>query len=61
MTDFRSLVTGVGSLKKTTNYYNDWSKDYDKTLKIWNYQAPKKCSQFLKKLNKVRAKNNCVD
>ena len=46
MTDFRSLVTGVGSLKKTTKYYNDWSKDYDKTLKIWNYQAPKKVANF---------------
>ena len=57
MTNFKSLVSGVGSLNKTKKYYNDWSKDYDKTLKIWNYQAPKKSSQFLKKFNKVRAKN----
>ena len=50
MTNFKSLVYGVGNLNKTKRYYNDWSKDYDKTLKIWNYQAPKKKQSIFKKI-----------
>ena len=48
MSKFKSLVSGVGNLNKTTKYYDDWSKDYDETLKLWNYQAPKKSIKFLK-------------
>mgnify|MGYP007000201223 len=29
MSNFKSLVSGVGNLNKTTKYYDDWSKDYD--------------------------------
>ena len=42
MTNFKSLVSGVGNLSKTTKYYDDWSENYDETLNLWNYQAPKK-------------------
>ena len=44
MSNFKSLVSGVGNLSKTTKYYDDWSEKYDETLKLWNYQAPKKLS-----------------
>ena len=46
MTNFKSLVSGVGNLNKTTKYYDDWSEKYDETLKLWNYQAPKKALNF---------------
>ena len=42
MTNFKSLVSGVGNLSKTSKYYDDWAENYDETLKLWNYQAPKK-------------------
>ena len=48
MSNFKSLVSGVGNLNKTTKYYDDWSEKYDETLKLWNYQAPKKSIKFLK-------------
>ena len=57
MNNFKSLVTGVGNLKKTTRYYDDWSKKYDQTLKLWNYQAPKKSIRFLKETIKKKPKN----
>ena len=48
MNNFKSLVSGVGSINKTRKYYDDWSEKYDATLKLWNYQAPKKSIKFLK-------------
>ena len=33
MTNFKSLVSGVGNLNKTRKYYDDWSAKYDETLK----------------------------
>ena len=47
MNNFKSLVSGVGSINKTRKYYDDWSEKYDATLKLWNYQAPKKSIKFL--------------
>ena len=47
MNNFKSLVSGVGSINKTRKYYDDWSENYDATLKLWNYQAPKKSIKFL--------------
>ena len=44
MSNFKSLVSGVGNLSKTTKYYDDWSENYDATLKLWNYQGPKTVS-----------------
>ena len=57
MTNFKSLVSGVGNLSKTTKYYDDWSENYDETLKLWNYQAPKKSIKFLKETITIKPKN----
>ena len=57
MTNFKSLVSGVGNLNKTRKYYDDWSENYDATLKLWNYQAPKKSIKFLKETTIVKPKN----
>ena len=57
MSNFRSLVSGVGNLTKTTKYYDDWSDNYDETLKLWNYQAPKKSIKFLKETINTKPKN----
>ena len=57
MTNFKSLVSGVGNLSKTKKYYDDWSENYDETLKLWNYQAPKKSIKFLKDTLYIKPKN----
>ena len=57
MSNFKSLVSGVGNLTKTTKYYDDWSDNYDETLKLWNYQAPKKSIKFLKETINTKPKN----
>ncbi len=57
MSNFKSLVSGVGNLNKTKKYYDDWSKNYDATLKLWNYQAPKKSIKFLKETTNFKPKN----
>ena len=57
MSNFKSLVSGVGNLTKTTKYYDEWSENYDKTLKLWNYQAPKKSIKFLKETISTKPKN----
>ena len=57
MSNFKSLVSGVGNLSKTRRYYDDWSENYDQTLKLWNYQAPKKSIKFLKETLNIKPKN----
>ncbi|MDC3100693.1 methyltransferase domain-containing protein [Pelagibacteraceae bacterium] len=57
MSNFKSLVSGVGNLNKTTKYYDDWSENYDETLKLWNYQAPKKSIKFFKETINKKPKN----
>ncbi len=57
MTNFKSLVSGVGNLNKTSKYYDDWSENYDETVKLWNYQAPKKSIKFLKETLTIKPKN----
>ena len=57
MSNFKSLVSGVGNLNKTSKYYDDWSEKYDETLKLWNYQAPKKSIKFLKETTNFKPKN----
>ena len=57
MNNFKSLVSGVGNINKTRKYYDDWSENYDKTLKLWNYQAPKKSIKFLKETINTKPKN----
>ena len=60
MSNFKSLVSGVGNLNKTKKYYDDWSEKYDETLKLWNYQAPKKSIKFLKETTNFKP-NNILD
>ena len=57
MTNFKSLVSGVGNLNKTRKYYDDWSAKYDETLKLWIYQAPKKSIKFLRETTNFKPKN----
>ena len=57
MTNFKSLVSGVGNLSKTSKYYDDWAENYDETLKLWNYQAPKKSIKFIKETLNIKPKN----
>ena len=40
MSKSNTLVSGIGSHKKVKKYYDDWSENYDETLKKWNYKAP---------------------
>ena len=43
-----SLVGGIGDLKTTKKYYDDWSRKYDLTLNQWKYTVPKKSIKLLK-------------
>ena len=43
-----SLVGGIGDLKTTKTYYDNWSKKYDLTLNQWKYTVPKKSIKLLK-------------
>ena len=53
MIKYHDLIYGIGTSVKTKKYYDEWSKDYDKVLNQWNYNAPKSSSKILKKfLNK---------
>ncbi len=47
-----SLVNGLGDVKTTKKYYDDWSESYDLTLNKWKYKVPKKSINLLmKKIN----------
>ena len=47
-----SLVSGIGNSKKVKKFYDQWSKNYDNTLKQWNYNAPEQVAKILyKKFN----------
>ena len=43
-----SLVSGIGDIKTTKKYYDDWSRKYDSTLNQWKYTVPKKSISLLK-------------
>lgn len=45
----QSLISGIGDYRQTKEYYNQWSADYDQTLKKWDYKAPNKAVKILKK------------
>jgi len=49
MTKLKSLVNGIGGTSATIKYYDDWSANYDFTLNQWNYSAPKKSINLLRK------------
>ena len=56
MSKSNTLVSGIGSHKKVKKYYDDWSENYDETLKKWNYKAPKKVISYLKKFDEIKPK-----
>jgi predicted TPR repeat methyltransferase len=47
MTKVKSLVDGIGNKSITEKYYDDWTLNYDQTLKNWNYKAPMKAVNAL--------------
>ena len=55
-----SLVSGIGDLKTTKKYYDDWSRKYDSTLNQWKYTVPKKSIKLLKS-NFNRRPNKILD
>ena len=57
MTNFKSLISGIGDLKNTKQYYDNWAKDYESNLENWNYKIPLKIAQILKKNVKYSPKN----
>ena len=52
-----SLVSGIGNYKEIIKYYDNWSNQYEYTLKKWNYRVPQKASFFLKKILTVKPSN----
>ena len=50
MTKIKSLVDGIGNQSMTKKYYDDWATDYDQTLINWNYKAPLKAVNILRKI-----------
>ena len=50
MTKIKSLVDGIGNQSMTEKYYDDWATDYDQTLINWNYKAPLKAVNILRKI-----------
>ena len=50
MTKTKSLLEGIGNQNETEKYYDNWSKNYDQTLKDWNYKAPIKAANILFKI-----------
>jgi len=50
MTKIKSLVDGIGNQSMTEKYYDDWATDYDQTLINWNYKAPIKAVNILRKI-----------
>ncbi len=57
MINSKSLLKGIGNIKQTKKYYDSWAKLYDLTLGNWNYQAPNKSIELLKKKLKNKPKN----
>ena len=53
----KSLISGIGNLTETKNYYDIWSNEYDFTLKKWNYRVPKKSANLLIKKLTSKPKN----
>ena len=56
MNNNKSLLSGIGNLKETRLYYDDWAYNYDQTLNNWNYKAPKKCVKIIHKYTNLNPK-----
>ena len=52
-----ALIKGIGNVKTTRKYYDQWSSRYDITLNEWNYKVPKKSVILLKTRLKYSPKN----
>ena len=50
MTKLKSLVSGIGNSQEITKYYDNWSKDYDKTLNYGNVAPSKSINIVIRKL-----------
>ena len=50
MTKIKSLLEGIGNQNETEKYYDEWSINYDQTLKNWKYKAPIKAASVLYKI-----------
>jgi len=50
MTKIKSLLEGIGNQNETEKYYDEWSINYDQTLKKWKYKAPYKAASILYKI-----------
>jgi len=50
MTKIKSLLDGIGNQSITEKYYDNWALNYDQTLKIWNYKAPIKAVNTIRKI-----------
>ena len=51
-----SLVDGIGGQARTKLYYDNWSCNYDITLKNWNYLIPLKSLKLFQKYVKAKPK-----
>ncbi len=56
MINLMSLLKGIGNIKETKKYYDNWSNNYDLTLNKWKYTVPKKSINLLKKKIKHKPK-----
>lgn len=42
------LLKGIGNVNEIKKFYDEWSDNYDSTLKKWNYKAPYHSCNILK-------------
>ena len=42
------LLKGIGNANEIKKFYDEWSDNYDSTLKKWNYKAPSHSCNILK-------------
>jgi len=57
MTNFKSLVSGIGDIIVTQKYYDDWADTYEKKLTDWDYRIPLKLVILIKTIIKNNPKN----
>jgi len=56
MKKIKSLINGIGNSSDVKKYYDQWSSNYELTLKKWNYKAPEDSINVLKKKIKIKPK-----
>ena len=50
------LLKGIGNVNEIKKFYDEWSDNYDSTLKKWNYKAPSHSCNILKTKVKTNPK-----